>query len=66
MQATHISVKIEIAFNTTDANHLQELTIPFESRVRFMHDIHGHIFFAYEIGGKLFRLQLAKEFNSCP
>lgn len=59
MQTVHISVKVEVSFNTTDNRHLQELTIPFDAKVRFMHDdTHGYIFFAYEIGGKLFRPQL--------
>lgn len=58
MQTVHISVKVEVTFNTTDNHHIQEVTIPFESKVRFMHDSHGYIFFAYEIGGKLFRPQL--------
>lgn len=54
----HISVKVEVSFNTVDNSHLQKITIPFESRVRFMHDERGFLFFAYEIGGKLFRPQL--------
>lgn len=58
MQNIHISVKAEVSFNTVDNSHLQKVTIPFESRVHFMHDTHGYIFFAYEIGGKLFRPQL--------
>ena len=58
MQTVHISVKVEVSFNTVDNSHLQKVTIPFESRVRFMHDEHGYIYFAYEIGGKLFRPQL--------
>lgn len=58
MQNIHISVKVEVSFNTVDNSHLQKVTIPFESRVHFMHDTRGYIFFAYEIGGKLFRPQL--------
>lgn len=58
MQTAHISVKIEVSFNTVDNSHLRKVTIPFESRVRFMHDERGYIYFAYEIGGKLFRPQL--------
>jgi hypothetical protein len=55
---TNISVKIEVSFNVTDSSHIQLVTIPFEAKVRFMHDNHGFIYFAYEIGGKLFRPQL--------
>ena len=58
MQTVHISVKVEVSFNIVDNSHLQKVTIPFESRVRFMHDERGYIYFAYEIGGKLFRPQL--------
>lgn len=58
MQNIHISVKVEVSFNTVDNSHLQKITIPFESKVRFMHDARGYIYFAYEIGGKLFRPQL--------
>lgn len=54
----HISVKVEVSFNTVDNSHMQKVTIPFESRVLFMHDARGYIYFAYEIGGKLFRPQL--------
>lgn len=56
MQTMRIS--IEVSFNTTDNSHVQLVTIPFESKVRFMHDECGFLFFAYEIGGKLFRPQL--------
>lgn len=53
------TVKVTIEFNTTNDSNLVTLTIPQNARVRFTTDARGRKFFAYEIGGHLYRPQLS-------
>lgn len=49
----------QLEFNTTKVSLKAKLTIPFGVKVRFTKDSKGRLYFAFAIGGHLYRPQLA-------
>jgi hypothetical protein len=50
---------VQLEFNTTQTSLKVKLTVPFGAKVRFTKDSKGRLYFAFAIGGHLYRPQLA-------
>jgi hypothetical protein len=49
----------QLEFNTTQTSLKVKLTVPFGAKVRFTKNAKGRLYFAFAIGGHLYRPQLA-------